>query len=94
DVDQYFTLPNEKDILITSCMKRLDNAVFNVVESTQNDEFPGGGVYVGTLENGGVGLAPYHDFEGEIPAELDAEVQEIVAGIIAGEISTGWPVEE
>jgi hypothetical protein len=39
-----------------------------------------------------MGLAPYHDFEGEIPAELDAEVQDIVAGIIAGEINTGWPV--
>jgi basic membrane protein A len=90
DVDQYFTLPNEKDILITSCMKRLDNAVFSVVESTQGGQFPGGGVYVGTLENGGVGLAPYHDFEGEIPADLDAEVQEIIAGIIAGEIDTGW----
>ena len=93
DVDQYFTLPNEKDILITSVMKRLDNAVFAVVESALNDEFPGGGVYVGTLENGGVGLAPYHDFEAEIPAELDAEVQAIVEGIIAGEISTGWPVQ-
>ncbi|MGB9299139.1 MAG: BMP family ABC transporter substrate-binding protein, partial [Anaerolineae bacterium] len=28
DVDQYNTLPNEKDILITSTIKRLDNAVF------------------------------------------------------------------
>jgi len=90
DVDQYFTLPNEKDILITSVMKRLDNAVFAVVESALNGEFPGGNVFVGTLENEGVGLAPYHDFEGEIPAELDAEVQEIVQGIIAGEIDTGW----
>ena len=77
DVDQYFTLPNEKDILITSVMKRLDNAVFAVVESALNGEFPGGNVFVGTLENEGVGLAPYHDFEGEIPAELDAEVQEL-----------------
>lgn len=90
DVDQYFTLPNEKDILITSVMKRLDNAVFAVVESALNGEFPGGNVFVGTLENEGVGLAPYHDFEGEIPAELDAEVQEIVQGIIAGDIDTGW----
>ncbi|MGD8791862.1 MAG: BMP family ABC transporter substrate-binding protein, partial [Anaerolineae bacterium] len=94
DVDQYFTLPNEKDILITSCMKRLDNAVFSVVESAQNDAFPGGGVYVGTLANGGVGLAPYHDFEGEVPDELKDEVDVIIAGIKAGEINTGWPVGE
>jgi basic membrane protein A len=93
DVDQYFTLPNEKDILITSCMKRLDNAVFGVVESLTKDEFPGGGVYVGTLENNGVGLAPYHDFENEIPDDLKKEVDDIVAGIKKGEIKTGWPVQ-
>ena len=90
DVDQYYTLPNEKDILITSCMKRLDNAVFSVVKSVQDDEFPGGGVYVGMLENNGVGLAPYHDFEDEIPADLKSEVDAIVEGIKKGEIDTGW----
>jgi basic membrane protein A len=93
DVDQYFTLPNEKDILITSCMKRLDNAVFSVVDATLQDQFPGGGVYVGTLDNGGVGLAPFHDFEGEIPDELAAEVEAIQKAIMAGELSTGWPPE-
>jgi basic membrane protein A len=90
DVDQYFTLPNEQDILITSCMKRLDNAVFTVVEGAVNDEFGGGGLYVGTLENGGVGLAPFHDFEDQIPADLKAEVEAIQEGIINGTIDTGW----
>ncbi len=90
DVDQYYTLPNEKDILITSCMKRLDNAVYSVVESAVNDNFPGGGVYVGTLENNGVGLAPYHDYEDEIPPALKQEVEEIIQGIKDGTIDTGW----
>ena len=90
DVDQYYTLPNEKDILITSCMKRLDNAVFGVTELLTQGEFPGGSLYEGTLENGGVGLAPYHDFEGEIPDELTKEVEEVVEGIKKGEIATGW----
>jgi basic membrane protein A len=86
-------LPNEKDILISSCMKRLDNAVFSVTEAALGGEFPGGSVYVGTLENGGVGLAPYHDFEEEVPAELKAEVEAIQEAIAAGELSTGWPPE-
>jgi len=90
DVDQYYTLPNEKDVLITSCMKRLDNAVFAVVETVLNDEFPGGSVYVGTLTNDGVGLAPYHDFENAIPDELKKEVDAIIEGVKKGEISTGW----
>jgi basic membrane protein A len=90
DVDQYYTTPNEKDILITSTMKRLDNSVFGVIESLLNDEFPGGGNYVGTLENGGVGLAPYHDFEDKIPDELKQEIDDIIEGIKNGEIDTGW----
>jgi basic membrane protein A len=91
DVDQYYTLPNEKDILLTSCMKRLDNAVYGVVESAATkDEFNGGGVYVATLTNGGVGLAPYHDMEDQIPDSLKAEVAAIQEGIIAGTIDTGW----
>jgi basic membrane protein A len=90
DVDQYYTLPNEKDILITSTMKRLDNAVFSVIEALLQNEFPGGGLYVGTLANGGVGVGPYHDFEDEIPDELKQEVDAIVQGIIDGTIDTGW----
>jgi basic membrane protein A len=90
DVDQYYTLPNEKDILITSCMKRLDNAVFGVVEALLADEFPGGSVYVGTLTNSGVGVGPYHDYEDLIPDELKQEVDAIVEGIKNGEIDTGW----
>ncbi|HSJ55497.1 MAG TPA: BMP family ABC transporter substrate-binding protein, partial [Anaerolineae bacterium] len=71
DVDQYYTLPNERSILLTSVLKRLDNAAFAVVHETQLGTFPGGGVYLGMLANQGVGLAPYHDYAGQIPAGLD-----------------------
>ena len=43
-------------------------------------------LYTGTLENGGVGLAPYNELEGEIPAELDAKIQELKQQIIDGEL--------
>lgn len=90
DVDQYFTLPNEKDILLTSCMKRLDNSVYNVVEAATKDQFGGGSNFVGTLTNGGVGLAPFHDFEDQIPANIKSELEAIQQGIIDGTIDTGW----
>jgi basic membrane protein A len=90
DVDQYYTLPNEKDILITSCMKRLDNAVYTVIKDTVAGQFQGGGNYVGTLSNGGVGMAPFHDFENEIPAEVKQALDAIQQGIINGTIDTGW----
>jgi basic membrane protein A len=90
DVDQYNTLPNEKDILITSTIKRLDMAVFGVVQSVVDGTFAGGGVYVGTLENEGVGMAAFHDFEGQIPAQIVADLEEIRLGLIDGTIETGW----
>jgi basic membrane protein A len=94
DVDQYFTLPTEKGILLTSVEKRLDNAVFNTVEAAAEGNFGGGGVYVGTLENEGVGLAPYHDWADRVPQELQTEVDALGQGIIAGTIDTGWPLGE
>jgi basic membrane protein A len=71
-------------------MKRLDNSVVGVTEMELNGEFPGGEVYVATLENGGVGLAPFHDFEDQIPDELKAEIDAIIEAIKSGELSTGW----
>jgi basic membrane protein A len=60
------------------------------VEALIEGTFAGGGVYVGTLENTGVGIAPFHDFEGQIPEEISQELNEIVVGIINGELDTGW----
>ncbi|NPA90013.1 MAG: BMP family ABC transporter substrate-binding protein [Chloroflexi bacterium] len=91
DVDQYYTLPNEKSILITSIMKKLDNAVFDTIKETMNGNFKGGGVYLGTLANGGVGLAPFHEFEDKVPEQIKKDLEEIKQGIIEGKIDTGWP---
>jgi basic membrane protein A len=89
DVDQYFTLPNEQDILVTSTIKRLDNAVFGVIEAAVEDNFGGGTNYVGTLTNEGVGWAPFHDLEAQVPDNIKADLEQIKADIIAGKIDTG-----
>jgi len=47
-----------------------------------------GGNYIGTLANGGVQLAPYHDFASKVPAALQSELAQIKAGIISGSIQT------
>jgi basic membrane protein A and related proteins len=73
-------------LMLTSVMKNMDVAVFDTVESAVNDTFEGG-LYVGTLENDGVGLAPFHEFEGEVPQEVQDRLPELIDGIIAGEIS-------
>ncbi|MDP9797848.1 basic membrane protein A [Catenuloplanes nepalensis] len=42
--------------------------------------------YKGTLENGGVSLGAYHEFDSKVPAELKAEIEKLKADVIAGTI--------
>jgi basic membrane lipoprotein Med (substrate-binding protein (PBP1-ABC) superfamily) len=72
--------------MLTSVMKKMDNAVFDTVEAALNDAFEGG-LYLGTLENEGVDIAPFHDFEDEVPQEVKDALPELREGIISGEIS-------
>ena len=88
DADQTATDPERKHVYLTSIMKRMDSTVFQVVEMAMKGEFEGG-LVVGTLENNGVGLAPFHDFDAAVPAELKAELEAIRAGIIDGSIKVG-----
>jgi len=93
DADLTRTAPDYKDVYLTSVLKKIDVAVYEAVKQMVDGSYTGGNDFVSTLENGGVGLAPYYDYEDAVSAELQAELAEIEAGIIAGDISTGWPVE-
>lgn len=90
DTDQYYSLPEEKDILLTSCLKKLDEAVYDTVRAFIEKRLEVGSSYVGTLANAGVGLAPYHAFENKIPEAIRAEVQALLKGIADGTVKTGW----
>jgi basic membrane protein A len=70
---------------ITSVEKGIQTAVKNAVVSAANGSFKGG-AYVGTLANGGVTLAPYHDFASKIPSALQSEVNTVKQDIISGKI--------
>ncbi len=94
DTDQYNTLPEQQDILLTSCLKRMDRAVNQIVTAALDNQFWGGTHYVGNLANHGVGLAPYHDFADQIPEQLQKEITSIQLRILEGELSTGWPKEK
>lgn len=74
------------DILLTSVAKGMDVSVTEAISESIEDTFSNE-LYVGTLENGGVGLAPYHDFDSTIPQELKDKIEELKAGIIDGSIT-------
>ncbi len=70
---------------ITSVEKGIQTAVKNAVTSAANGSFKGG-AYIGTLANGGVALAPYHQFASKIPSSLQTAVNKVKAEIISGKI--------
>jgi basic membrane protein A and related proteins len=72
---------------ITSVTKGIVPAVQNAVAQAQAGSFKGG-TYVGTLQNGGAVLSPYHDFSSTVPAALQSELKTIEAGIENGTIAT------
>ena len=81
DRDQNYLAPKN---VITSSMKRVDNAIFNVVRDLKNNKFSGGTTIEYGLKDGGVALAP--TTAKLVPAQIMKEVDELQKQIIAGKI--------
>ena len=82
-----YAYPNQADYILASALKNMDQFVAAQIEAVQNDSFVGGNL-MGTLENGYVGLA-YGSVVGDmVPDDLKAEIEDIQAGIIAGDVAT------
>ncbi|MBE2232708.1 MAG: BMP family ABC transporter substrate-binding protein, partial [Anaerolinea sp.] len=86
DSDQFLSAPEFGDVFLSSVLKKMDAAVFDTIAALVDGSLTLGDDYLGTLENGGVGLAPYHDFEDKVPAELTAQIEQVIKDIIAGKI--------
>ena len=71
--------------IITSVYKGMDVAVLNAIKAAKDGSFSNE-PYVGTLENDGTGIAPFHDFDSKVPAELKSELDTLKADIISGKI--------
>ena len=89
DSDQYISSPDYKEIYLTSILKNTDKASYDVIKTVVNNTFKGG-TYRGTLQNDGVGIAPYHDAEAQIPTGLKDEIEQLKKDIIDGKVVTGW----
>ena len=91
DNDGFETLPAEfRPVLLTSILKNTQDAIVEIVAADMKGTFDNT-PFVGTLENGGVEIAPYHDLAGLVSAELDAEIAQLRADIIAGTIVVESP---
>jgi basic membrane protein A len=70
DADQFLTVQGSGDVMLTSAVKKVDNAVFQTIKQTVDGAFPGGQNLAFGLKEDGVGLAPWHDFDTKVPQAI------------------------
>jgi basic membrane protein A len=88
DVDGCVSAPQYCSLFLTSVDKNIATAVETAMKDVKNNSFKGG-LYTGTLQNGGVGLAPYHQFDSKIPASLKSQITQLKQDIISGKVKVG-----
>jgi basic membrane protein A len=75
---------------MTSVTKNLTDSVKEYVEKAASGTFPTGN-YIGTLENDGTGLAPFHDYDSKVPSALKSQLDQVKQDIISGKIKITSP---
>jgi basic membrane protein A len=84
DSDQWETVPEAHACLISSAMKLITPAVFDLITMANEGTFPSGNYY------GAAGLAPFHDFDSVIPQDVKDLIGETSTGLLDGSITTGY----
>ncbi len=90
DSDLAVVDPSVADLVLTSIMKRIDQAVYEATMAAATGEFDVA-PYVGTLENEGVGLSGFGSFESQLPEGLVDELAALQEQIISGELEVTSP---
>ncbi len=84
DSDQWETLPGAHPCLVSSAMKLITPGVVELSKLAKEGKFPGGNYF------GGAGLAPFHDFDSKVPADVKKELERVDKGLKDGSITTGY----
>ena len=85
DSDWYEANPDYSSIVLTSVMKEIGASVEQAIQDSVNGKFSAT-PYVGTLANGGVSIAPFHDFDDKVSAELKADLSKLTDDIKSGKL--------
>ncbi len=86
DDDQSLSAEGSSDVIVASMIKRVDNAVYDSIESVVEDEFEGGDTNDLGLEEDGVDAVIGQDFEDELPEDIVDALADSRQQIIDGDI--------
>lgn len=88
DVDQYadgiYDEANNKSVVLTSAMKKIDTATFDVIKAELDGEFPGGEQLIFDAKNDGIGIPAENP---NLSKETTDKVAEVFEKIKGGEIT-------
>ena len=90
DTDGYISAPQYQKVFLTTVVKGIQDSVTKAVENAAEGNYSAQD-YVGTLANGGTGLAPFHDFDSKVPSDLKSKLDSIKQDIISGKITLTSP---
>lgn len=96
DADQTQTNPEYADVYLTSVLKKIDVVVYDALKIISSGEPQANATFrnnfIGSLANDGVGLAPFHNFDSQIPQDLKDSLANLKDQLASGELFTGWPI--
>jgi basic membrane protein A len=79
---------------LTTVVKNIPDAVRDaVLKGAKKESLAQTAGFIGTLANNGVSIAPFHDFDSKVSAELKAEVDKLKQDIIAGTVKVESPAQ-
>jgi len=86
DVDGTKQFPNDQGVILTSIMKNMGQAHYDLIKAAMEGNFEGCTTYVGEMANNGVQLGPTGAGI-SVPAALVAEVEALKAQMVAGTLT-------
>ena len=85
DQDQFVSAPEYDSILLTSVQKHLELSVQSAAKAVGDGSFKGG-IHVADIKSGEIGIAPFHNFDAQVPQGIKDELNQISADIASGKI--------
>lgn len=86
DADWFDTAPEYQSVLLTSVLKKIDVAVFNTIKDAKAGKFTGGNMTY-SIADGGVDIAPFHELDAQVSADMKAEIKTIKQALIDGTLT-------
>jgi len=80
-------------VFLSTVVKNISDAVRDAVLKVADGSLQGGSGSTGTLANNGVQVAPFHDLESKVPADLKSELDQLKQDIISGKVQVSSPAQ-